>query len=145
MNYVIKLFRILFAATMVAMIALPAAAQTQKLQTVTMTSVGTNSKSTVTWNKLFTAGRQFAISSARIDMSADATNAGWIIVGATSSAGTVAWTNTSVTIQKMSPVKPTKAFTVTITCRIGLPRPISTTRILDLYVYFLYGVFPLWR
>ena len=115
MNSLRKMFGFWFVATMLAAFALPVAAQTQKLQTVTMTSVGSNSKSTVTWNNSSPPGGNSQISSARIDMSADATNAGWKIVGATSSTGNVLWTDNSITIQKMSPVKPTKGFTVTIT------------------------------
>ena len=116
MNRVFKIFRFLVAAMLLAGFALPTAAQTQKLQNITMpTAIGFNRTVTVTWNNSSPPGGNSQMSSTRIDMGADAISAGWTFASAVSSTGTVAVTATSITIQKMSPVKPQKFFTVTFT------------------------------
>lgn len=111
-----KMLRILLAVTLLAAIALPAAAQTQKLQTVSMSGIGSDLKATVTWVNSSPPGGNSQLSSARIDLSAAAQAAGWKFdtsPGAVTGPGQIAVTLTSITFQKMSPIKPQKSFTVT--------------------------------
>ena len=116
MNSLRRVVGLLMTAVMLAAFALPAAAQTQKLQTISMpTTIGFNRTVTVTWNNSSPPGGNSQISSTKIAIGADGVNAGWTFASAVSSTGTVAVSPTLITIQKVGPIKPQKSFTVTFT------------------------------